>query len=224
MRAGVIVFPGSNCERETARTLEAASGQKAAVIWHRDTELPPLDLIVLPGGFSHGDYLRSGAMAARAPIMSAVRKAAADGVHVLGICNGFQILVEAGLLPGAFLQNRSLSYICKVCDLDIVRPDTAFTNAYQGRKTIRVPIAHHEGNYTAAPEVLERLEGEGQVVFRYAPPTGNPNGAAADIAGIMNETGRVMGLMPHPERAFDEIHGSTDGRGLFESLVRSLGA
>jgi phosphoribosylformylglycinamidine synthase len=225
MKSAVIVFPGSNCDRDVAVTLEAVTGAKPAMVWHRDTELPAVDLIVLPGGFSYGDYLRSGAMAAHSPIVQAVKEQAARGVAVLGICNGFQILTEAGLLPGALMRNASLHYICRDVSLKVERADTVFTNAYSAGETVTMPIAHKDGAYFADDETLDRIEGEGQVVFRYcagADGSGNPNGSRRGIAGVADKTGRVMGLMPHPERASDLALGGIDGRRVFESLTRGL--
>jgi phosphoribosylformylglycinamidine synthase len=227
VKSAVIVFPGSNCDRDVAVTLEQVIGAKPAMVWHRDTELPAVDLIVLPGGFSYGDYLRSGAMAAHSPIVQAVKEEAKRGVAVLGICNGFQILTEAGLLPGALMRNASLHYICRDVGLKVERADTIFTNAYAAGETVTMPIAHKDGAYFADDRTLDRIEGEGQIVFRYyAKPcsedNGNPNGSRRAIAGVISETGRVMGLMPHPERASDLALGGIDGRRVFESLTRGL--
>lgn len=219
MRSAVIVFPGSNCDRDVAVALEAASGRKPHMVFHKDTDLPDVDLIVVPGGFSYGDYLRCGAMAAHSPVMRTVKERVAKGVRVLGICNGFQILTESGLLPGALIRNASLKYVCRTVALRVERTDTAFAAKYAPGQTIRIPIGHGEGNYVADAATLDRLEGEGRVAFRYAD---NPNGAARDIAGLYNETGTVLGLMPHPERAFAPLHGNTDGRPFFDSLVESL--
>ncbi|MBJ7533024.1 phosphoribosylformylglycinamidine synthase subunit PurQ [Rhodomicrobium vannielii ATCC 17100] len=225
MKAAVIVFPGSNCDRDAAVTLEAVTGVKPAMVWHGDESLPKVDLIVLPGGFSYGDYLRSGAMAAQSPIVRAVKAEAERGVAVLGICNGFQILTETGLLPGALMRNSGLNFICRDVDLTVERADTAFTNAYTQGERVTIPIAHKDGSYFADDETLDRIEGEGQVVFRYATAeggSGNPNGSRRDIAGLIDRTGRIMGLMPHPERAADAALGGIDGRRLFESLTRTL--
>jgi phosphoribosylformylglycinamidine synthase len=227
MKSVVIVFPGSNCDRDVAVTLEDVMGAKPAMVWHRDTELPPADLIVLPGGFSYGDYLRSGAMAAHSPIVQAVQEQAKRGVAVLGICNGFQILTEAGLLPGALMRNASLHYVCRDVSLKVEREDTIFTNAYSAGETVTMPIAHKDGAYFADDETLDRIEGEGQVVVRYcAKPgegdNGNPNGSRRAIAGVISKNGRIMGLMPHPERASDAALGGIDGRRVFESLTRGL--
>lgn len=228
MRAGYIVFPGSNCDRDMAVALEQATGVAPLAIWHTETSLPPLDLIAVPGGFSFGDYLRSGAIAARSPVMRAVAEAVKKGVRVLGVCNGFQILTEAGLLPGALMRNASLRFVCRTVPMTVANADTDFTRAYAPGQVVHLPIAHMDGSYRADPEVLARLEGEGQVVLRYCAadgsvgPADNPNGAQNNIAGIVSADGRVVGAMPHPERAVDPLHGGTDGRGLFESLVRSV--
>jgi phosphoribosylformylglycinamidine synthase subunit PurQ / glutaminase len=227
VKSAVIVFPGSNCDRDVAVTLEEITGQKPAMVWHRDTELPAVDLIVLPGGFSYGDYLRSGAMAAHSPILRAVKEETSRGVAVLGICNGFQILTEAQLLPGALMRNTSLHYICRNVGLKVERADTIFTNAYAPGETVTMPIAHKDGAYFADDETLDRIEGEGQVVLRYcANGAGvdnvNPNGSRRSIAGVISKSGRIMGLMPHPERAADLELGGIDGRQIFESLTRGL--
>lgn len=227
MKSAVIVFPGSNCDRDVAVTLEGVTGKKPEMVWHRDTGLPAVDLIVLPGGFSYGDYLRSGAMAAHSPIVRAVSAEAKRGVAVLGICNGFQILTEAGLLPGALMRNASLHYICRDVGLKVERADTPFTNAYAPGERVTMPIAHKDGSYFADEETLDRIDGEGQVVLRYAARAetgdcGNPNGSRRDIAGVVDKTHRIMGLMPHPERAADAALGGTDGRRLFESLTKGL--
>ncbi len=217
MKAAVIVFPGSNCDRDVAVALKQA-GATVTMAWHADAELSRQDLIVLPGGFAHGDYLRCGAMAARAPAMAAVRAHAARGGLVLGLCNGFQVLTEAGLLPGALLRNAGLAYVCRDVILHAVNTTTPFTRAYAGAATVRIPVGHHDGNYFADEATLDRLEGEGRIAFRYAPGD-NPNGSARDIAGVLNETGNVLGMMPHPERLSDPAHGGTDGRRLFEGLM-----
>ena len=220
MNSAVIVFPGSNCDRDLKVAIETVSGRAPAMVWHRESELPEgTDFIALPGGFSYGDYLRSGAMAARSPIMAAVVAAAARGVPVLGVCNGFQVLTEAGLLPGALMRNAGLHFICRSVPLTVENSQTLFTGAYEAGEAIRVPIAHHDGNYQADAETLDRLESEGRVVFRYAEPV---NGSARDIAGIVNDAGNVLGMMPHPERAIDALHGGTDGRRLFEAVVGGL--
>jgi phosphoribosylformylglycinamidine synthase len=221
LKAAVVVFPGSNCDRDCAVGVERSTGAKVEMVWHGDSELPRgLDLIVLPGGFSYGDYLRCGAMAAQSPIMKAVVEAANDGVATLGICNGFQILTEVGLLPGALLRNAKLKYVCKPVDLDIVNSNSRFTAAFGERRTARMTCGNGEGNYFADEETLDRLEGEGQVVFRYAEGQ-NPNGSARDIAGIVNARGNVLGMMPHPDRAFEEELGSADGALLFRSAFAS---
>ena len=222
MKAAVVVFPGSNCDRDCAVGVERSTGAKVEMVWHGDNELPKgLDLIVLPGGFSYGDYLRCGAMAAQSPIMKAVVDAANDGVATLGICNGFQILTEVGLLPGALLRNAKLKYVCKPVDLEIVNGNSRFTAAFGERRTARMTCGNGEGNYFADEDTLDRLEGEGQVVFRYAPGQ-NPNGSARDIAGIVNTKGNVLGMMPHPDRAFEEELGSADGALLFRSAFASV--
>ena len=227
MRSAVIVFPGSNCDRDVAVALEQASGRKPHIVWHRDTEIPEVDVIAVPGGFSYGDYLRCGATAAQSPAMRVVKERAAKGVRVFGVCNGFQILTEAGLLPGALIRNRSLKYVCRTVGLKVESSDSDFTRRYKAGDTIRIPVGHGEGNYVADDETLARLEGEGLVAFRYAAVEGemgdaNPNGATRDIAGIYNDKRNVLGMMPHPERAFEPLHGNTDGRAFFDSLVESL--
>lgn len=219
MKSAVLVFPGINRERDMARALKLVSGHEAAMVWHADTELPKgTDLVVVPGGFSYGDYLRCGAIAARAPVMDAVRKYAAGGGLVLGVCNGFQILTESGLLPGSLMRNAGLSFVCEKAPLSVANGNTRFTSRYDSEAELIIPIAHHDGNYFADDETLNRLEGDGQVVFRYG---NNPNGSARDIAGIVNAKGNVLGMMPHPERAVDAKHGGTDGLALFESLLGS---
>lgn len=220
MKSAVIVFPGSNCDRDLAVAFEAVSGSKPEMVWHRDTELPEgLDIIGVPGGFSYGDYLRSGAMAARSPIMQAVSQAAAKGTYVLGICNGFQVLTEAGLLPGALMRNAGTHFVCRSVKLTVENSQSAFTSGYETGQQLMVPVAHHDGNYSADVETLDRLEGEGRVAFRYAESV---NGSARNIAGILNEAGNVLGMMPHPERAIEKAHGGTDGRRMFEALTESL--
>ncbi|MEZ5774928.1 MAG: phosphoribosylformylglycinamidine synthase subunit PurQ [Hyphomicrobiaceae bacterium] len=230
MKAAVVVFPGSNCDRDVAVALERSIGRPAAMVWHGDAEVPKVDLIVLPGGFSYGDYLRCGAMAAHSPIMRDVVAKAKAGTPVLGICNGFQILCEAGLLPGVLMRNRSMRFICRDVHLRIERRDTIFTRGYRNRGVATMPIAHAEGNYFVDAETLARLEGEGLVAFRYADadgevtPAANPNGAIAGIAGIYDSRLKVLGLMPHPERLADPLLGGTDGRVLFDSLAGALAA
>ena len=226
MKAAILVFPGINRERDMARALKLASGKEAAMVWHADTALPKgTDLVVVPGGFSYGDYLRCGAIAARAPIMDAVRAFASGGGLVLGVCNGFQILCEAGQLPGVLMRNAALKFICHDVYLRIERSDTPFTRGYNAGQVIRVPVAHGEGNYVADEATIARLEGEGRVLFRYAAPDGtlaaafNVNGATNAIAGVLNETGNVLGMMPHPENHVEAALGSTDGRGLFAGLT-----
>ena len=221
MKSAVIVFPGSNCDRDMVVGLEEVTGQKPAMVWHRETELPEgLDLIAIPGGFSYGDYLRSGAMAARSPVMQAVKDAAERGVSVLGVCNGFQILTEAGLLPGALMRNAGIRFVCRDVALKVENAQTAFTSRYEAGEEILIPVAHHDGNYQADPETLARLESEGRVAFRYS---GECNGSANDIAGIVGESGNVLGMMPHPERAVEPAHGRQDGRRLFEGLIEAIG-
>ncbi len=221
MKSAVVVFPGSNCDRDLAVALREVTGVAPTMVWHRDTEVPAgIDLIALPGGFSYGDYLRSGAMSARSPVMRAVTQAAARGVAVLGVCNGFQVLTEAGLLPGALMRNAGLDFVCRTVALDVANSQTRFTSRYDAGETIALPVAHHDGNYTADDATLDRLEGEGRVVLRYAEAV---NGSARGIAGLVNDAGNVMGLMPHPERAIEAAHGNRDGRRLFEGLLAALG-
>ena len=226
MNSAVIVFPGINRERDMARTLRLVSGREPSLVWHADTELPAgTDLVVLPGGFSYGDYLRCGAIAARSPIMDAVRAHAREGRLVLGVCNGFQILCESGLLPGVLMRNAELKFICRDVHLRVERSDIPFTRGYNAGQVIRVPIAHGEGNYIADDHTIARLEGEGRVVFRYCAPDGsvdarsNVNGASRAIAGILGDAGIVLGMMPHPENHVEAIMGCTDGRGLFAGLA-----
>lgn len=219
MKAAVIVFPGSNCDRDCKVAIERSAGARVEMVWHQETALPDdLDLVVLPGGFSYGDYLRCGAMAAQSPVMKAVVKAADDGMAVVGICNGFQVLCEAGLLPGALLRNEKLKYICKPVELEIVNSQTRFTAEFGEQREAVMTVGNGEGNFFADEETLDRLEGEGQVVFRYQD---NPNGSARDIAGIVNAKGNVLGLMPHPDRSFDADLGSEDGAILFRSIFAS---
>ncbi len=221
MKSAIILFPGTNRERDMAAALRRATGREPQIVWHGETMLPDVDLIVLPGGFSFGDYLRSGAIAARSPVMPDVVKRAGDGVLVLGICNGFQTLCEAGLLPGALMRNASLKFVCREVELEVVNTQTPFTRAYRPRQIIRCPVAHHDGNYFADEATLDRLEAGGRVVFRYAEGT-NPNGSRRDIAGILNGRGNVLGLMPHPEDLTDEAHGGLDGLPLFQGLAAGL--
>ena len=219
-RAAVITFPGSNCDRDMADALEKVSGAAPLRVWHGDADLPArLDFIALPGGFSYGDYLRSGAMAARSPIMRAVIAAAASGVPVLGVCNGFQVLTEAGLLPGALMRNAGIRFVCRDVALVVENNRSLFTAGYEAGQRIALPVAHHDGNYFADEATLDRLEGAGRVAFRYVEEI---NGSARSIAGVLNKTGNVLGMMPHPERAIEAEHGGSDGRGLFASVVRGL--
>jgi phosphoribosylformylglycinamidine synthase subunit PurQ / glutaminase len=221
MKTAVIVFPGSNCDRDLAIALEQVTGRPPAMVWHKDSELPDgVGFIGLPGGFSYGDYLRSGAMAARSPIVRAVVEAANRGVPVLGICNGFQVLTESGLLPGALMRNAALNFVSRPVPLIVENNQSLFTGGYERGETIHVPVAHHDGNYQAEEDVLDRIEDRGRVAFRYADDV---NGSARRIAGIINETGNVLGMMPHPERAIEPAHGSTDGRRLFEGLLEAVG-
>jgi phosphoribosylformylglycinamidine synthase len=220
MKAAVIVFPGSNCDRDLAVAFRDLTGHETVMVWHGETSLPEgLDIIGVPGGFSYGDYLRSGAMAARSPIMRAVADAAGKGIAVLGVCNGFQVLTETGLLPGALMRNAGLNFVCRDVDLTVGTSQTMFTSRYEDGEPIVIPVAHHDGNYFADDATLDRLEGEGRVAFRYA---GAVNGSARDIAGIVNDAGNVLGMMPHPERMIEGAHGRTDGRRLFEGLVGAL--
>jgi phosphoribosylformylglycinamidine synthase len=219
-RAAVITFPGSNCDRDMADALEKVSGAAPLRVWHGDAGLPErLDLIALPGGFSYGDYLRSGAMAARSPVMQAVVAAAARGVPVLGVCNGFQVLTEAGLLPGALMRNAGIRFVCREVPLTVANAQSLFTAGYEAGQRIVIPVAHHDGNYFADEATLDRLEGEGRIAFRYAEPV---NGSARDIAGLLNDAGNVLGMMPHPERMIEAAQGGSDGRALFESVLRGL--
>jgi phosphoribosylformylglycinamidine synthase I len=229
MKCGVVVFPGSNCDHDAYHVLKHVVEQNTVFLWHQDEDLQGCDLVVIPGGFSYGDYLRAGAVAALSPIMVAVKRHAEAGGLVLGICNGFQVLLEAGLLPGAMRRNQSLRFQCRDVFLKVERDDLPFTRGLRAGQVLRMPIAHAEGNYEDAPEKLDRLEAAGQVVFRYVAPDGspaigpewNPNGAARAIAGICNERGNVLGMMPHPERCSQSILGNTDGLALFESLIES---
>ena len=222
MKTAVVVFPGSNCDRDLAVALRDVTGRAPDMVWHGDSELPDgLSLIVVPGGFSYGDYLRSGAIAARSPVMRAVVEAADRGTPVLGICNGFQVLTEAGLLPGALMRNAGLNFVCRTVGLRVDNTRSAFTSGYRAGETIRIPVAHHDGNYFADEDTLARIEDEGRVAFRYAEPV---NGSARDIAGLLNASGNVLGMMPHPERACEAAHGNTDGRRLFEGLLAAVAA
>ena len=228
MQAAVIVFPGSNCDRDAQVALTQSMGRPPQMIWHRETSLPKLDLIFIPGGFAYGDYLRCGAMAAHSPVMREVVAAAKAGVAVLAVCNGFQVAVEAGLLPGALMRNANLKYVCKDVHLRVETSQTPFTARYEMGQVVRIPVGHGEGNYYADPATLDRLEGEGRVAFRYAEPDGsitesaNPNGSARNIAGIFNKERTVLGMMPHPERLADIALGGDDGRAMFTSLVEAL--
>ena len=218
MKSAVIVFPGSNCDRDLAVAIRDISGTAPVMVWHRETSLPEgIDLIAVPGGFSYGDYLRSGAMAARSPVMSAVVAAAERGVSVLGICNGFQILTEAGLLPGVLMRNAGIKFVCRDVPLKVANSQSAFTARYDSDEAVAFPVAHHDGNYFADDATLDRLEGEGRVAFRYADEV---NGSARNIAGILNDAGNVLGMMPHPERMIGPSHGGSDGRRLFEGLFQ----
>jgi phosphoribosylformylglycinamidine synthase I len=221
MKSAVIVFPGSNCDRDAATALEQLTGAKPAMVWHADSELPDVDLVVLPGGFSYGDYLRSGAMAAQSHVMRDIKAKAEKGVAVLGICNGFQMLTETGLLPGALLRNADLKFVCRPVGMEVEETQSAFTRKYDKGQHVTFPVAHGDGNYFADEATLDRLEGEGRVVFRYAKGD-NPNGSAREIAGILSENRNVLGLMPHPERVCDPLLGGTDGVAMFQSLIEAL--
>jgi len=217
MKSAIILFPGINREHDMAMALESVTGRKPVIVWHTETSLPNVDLAVVPGGFSYGDYLRCGAIAARSPIMADIRARAQNGLRVLGVCNGFQIITEAGLLPGALVRNAGLRFVCRQVKLRVENNRTFFTGRLAKGAVLRCPVAHGEGNYICDAPTLERLEGEGRVVFRYV--EGNPNGAMNDIAGIVNEAGNVIGMMPHPENMVEPLHGNTDCRPLFESLL-----
>ena len=220
MRAAVIQFPGSNCDRDMAVAIREVTGADTSLVWHRETTLPDgLDLIAVPGGFSYGDYLRSGAMAARSPVMQAVVEAADRGVPVLGVCNGFQILTEAGLLPGALMRNAGIRFVCREVKLKVENNQSLFTSGYDSGEEISIPVAHHDGNYVADDETLDRLEGEGRVAFRYAESV---NGSARNIAGLLSDAGNVLGMMPHPERMIEPVHGGSDGRRFFEGLIGQI--
>lgn len=220
MKSAVIVFPGSNCDRDIATALEDVTGTAPQMVWHGDAELPEgLGLIALPGGFSYGDYLRCGAIAARSPVVRAVVEAAERGVPVIGICNGFQILTETGLLPGALMRNSGLDFVCRDVALTVDNSQSIFTSGYTSGETIKIPVAHHDGNYFADADTLDRIEGEGRVAFRYAESV---NGSARNIAGVINQAGNVLGMMPHPERRIEPAHGGTDGRRLFRGLLEAV--
>lgn len=221
MKSAVIVFPGSNRERDMLYALEHITGTKPQAVWHAETSLPDVDLIALPGGFSYGDYLRSGAIAARSPIIAALKAAADKGTRILGVCNGFQVLTETGILPGALIRNAGLKFVCKTVRLEIANANTDFTRAYKQGEIIDCPVSHHDGNFFIQEDGLARLEGEGQVAVRYAEGT-NPNGSLNDIAGITNAAGNVLGMMPHPENLIEDLNGGTAGRRLFESVVEAI--
>jgi phosphoribosylformylglycinamidine synthase len=221
MKSAVVVFPASNCDRDAATALEQLTGNKAHMVWHQESEIPDVDLIVLPGGFSYGDYLRCGAMANQSNVMRAVKAHAEKGGAVIGICNGFQVLTEAHLLPGALMRNADLKFVCRPVSMTVEETQSAFTRKYKKGQTVSFPVAHGEGNYVADEATLDRLENENRVVFRYADGD-NPNGSARNIAGILNEKRNVLGLMPHPERVVDPLLGGTDGVALFQSLIESL--
>ena len=219
MRAAVVVFPGSNCDRDLAVAFEAA-GARVEMVWHKDQALPDgTDIVGIPGGFSYGDYLRCGAIAAQSPIVGSIKEHATRGGYVMGVCNGFQVLTEAGLLPGALLRNAGLKYICKTVGLRVETSQSVFTEGYNAGDVVEIPIAHHDGNYFADPETIARLQDEDRIAFRY---TDNPNGSLSDIAGILSANRRVLGMMPHPERAADIRHGGTDGTALFRALAGAL--
>ncbi|WP_417454333.1 phosphoribosylformylglycinamidine synthase subunit PurQ [Kiloniella sp.] len=228
MKAAVIVFPGSNCDRDIQVALRQSMGSKPQMVWHKDADFDDVDLICLPGGFSYGDYLRCGAMSAKSPVMKEVVARANKGVPVLGICNGFQILTECGLVPGALMRNSNLKFVCRDLHLKVERNDTVFTKHYQAGQNIRIPVAHHDGNYFVDAEGLKALEDNGQVAFRYSAEDGsinddsNPNGSLNNIAGVYNAKGNVLGMMPHPERLCEDVLGGTDGRPMFDSLVAAL--
>ncbi len=221
MKSAVILLPGLNRDRDMIAALTKIGGKAPQTVWQTDTEIPDVDLIVIPGGFSYGDYLRCGAIAARMPVMQALRKKAEAGVRVIGVCNGFQILLEAGLLPGALMRNTSLKFVCREVKLEVANNQSIFTRGYEQGQIIRCPVAHHDGNYFAESDVLKSIEDNGQVVFRYAEGT-NPNGSMNDIAGITNAQGNVLGMMPHPENLIEQAHGGTDGRALFASALDRL--
>ncbi|MEQ9247072.1 MAG: phosphoribosylformylglycinamidine synthase subunit PurQ [Nitratireductor sp.] len=218
MKSAIIQLPGLNRDRDMIAALTRISGKAPVTVWQTETELPDVDLVVIPGGFSYGDYLRCGAIAARMPVMQAVAEKARQGVLIMGVCNGFQVLVEMGLLPGALMRNASLKFVCREVKLEVTNANTAFTRGYQPGQIIRCPVAHHDGNYFADAETLKRIEGEGQVAFRYAEGT-NPNGSVNDIAGIVSDSGNVLGMMPHPENLIEAAHGGDDGRALFAGVL-----
>jgi len=219
MKSAVVVFPGLNRDRDMIAALTKISGTAPAVVWHKDAEIPAVDLIVIPGGFSYGDYLRVGAIAARSPVMAEIRARAQKGVHVLGVCNGFQILTEAGLVPGVLMRNASLRFVCREVQLSVENADTAFTRGYRKGQVITTPVAHHDGNFFADANTLKAIEDNGQVAFRYAKGS-NPNGSVNDIAGVFNRDKNVLGLMPHPENLIESAHGGIDGRALFSGLLQ----
>jgi phosphoribosylformylglycinamidine synthase I len=228
MKAAIVVFPGSNRERDAEAALTQAMGRKPVMVWHRETELPDVDLVLVPGGFSYGDYLRCGAIAAHSPILREVKARADKGMAVIGVCNGFQIITEAGLLPGVLLRNATLKFVCKNVRLKVETSQSLFTSQYEQGQVLSIPVAHHDGNYFADERTLDELESNGQVAFRYCNPEGafgpehNPNGSARNIAGIFNRAKNVLGLMPHPENAIEPLQGSTDGKALFKSMVEAL--
>lgn len=219
MKSSVIVFPASNCDRDAAVALEQATGKAPTMVWHGEADLPDTDLIILPGGFSYGDYLRSGAMAARSPIMRAVIEKAKAGTPVIGICNGFQVLTEAGLLPGALMRNAGLDFVCRTVTLKVENAQSVFSSGFQKGQIVNFPVAHHDGNFFADKETLDKIESEGRVIFRYVD---NPNGSARDIAGIVNDAGNILGLMPHPERVISPLLGGVDGAVFFKSLIEAI--
>lgn len=220
MKSAVLIFPGSNRDRDMIRALEDVSGHRPALVWHQETTIPDVDLIVLPGGFSYGDYLRSGAIAARAPVLRDLQRHAARGTRILGVCNGFQILTEAGFLPGALMRNAGLNFVCRTVKLEATNAGTPFSRQYRQGEVFSCPVAHHDGNYFADKRTLDELESHNRVVFRYAEGT-NPNGSLNDIAGILNAAGNVMGMMPHPENLIENLHGGVSGRGIFTSLLEA---
>jgi phosphoribosylformylglycinamidine synthase I len=228
MKAAIVVFPGSNRERDAEAALTQAMGKRPVMVWHRDTELPDVDLVLVPGGFSYGDYLRCGAIAAHSPILREVKARADKGMAVIGVCNGFQIITEAGLLPGVLQRNASLKFVCRNVGLKVETSQSLFTSQYEQGQVLSIPVAHAEGNYFADEKTLDELEANGQVAFRYCGPDGefddvhNPNGSARNIAGIFNRTKNVLGLMPHPENAIETLQGSVDGKALFQSMVEAL--